>query len=546
MAGIEGFVVGSFGRVCGAVLAAAALAGAVEMALPGTVISQAAAETVFRRGHQAEPESLDPQKVDSAEESNILLDLFEGLTRISGKGEIIPGVASSWDVAPDGLSWTFHLRPEAKWSDGSPVTAGDFVYGFRRAVDPATAAPYVSILYEIVDARAISDGKEKDLGRLGVTAPDAHTLKIALTEPTAFLPGVLALPIAYPMPKQAIEAGGAQWTRPGKMVSNGAYKLDYWEPQQEIRLVRNPDYWDAKSVKIDTARWLVVESDETAFKRFRAGELDFSRIPVTEMAWARKNMADELHPDVNMWTAYIILNAAKPPLNDPRLRQALAMTLDRETLAEKVDPHGEVPAYGLVPPGIPGYTQQPPEWMRLSKADRLAKAKALYAEAGYGPDKPLKLELIYPTTEGSKRSTTAMAGMWKQALGADITMSNEENQVVLAQTRHHDFQMSLYGWIADYPDPWTFLSIFQSDSGDLNTSDYRNPEYDQLLRKATATLDPAARLEMLEAAERLISRDTPVIPLYYDVRPYLVSTKLAGYQANPLDIHPTQDLAFKQ
>ena len=528
-------MIGKYGRVCGGIVMAAAL-----------VIGAARAETVFRRGHQAEPESLDPQKVDSAEESSILLDLFEGLTRIDGKGEIIPAVARSWDVAADGMSWTFHLRPEAKWSDGTPVVAGDFVYGFRRAVDPATAAPYVSILYEIVGARAISDGKEKDLAKLGVTAPDDHTVTIALTEPTAFLPGVLALPIAYPMPRKTIEANGAQWTRPGKIVSNGAYKLDAWEPQQEIRLTRNPDYWGAKSVRIDTARWLVVESDETAFKRFRAGELDFSRIPMTEMPWARKNMADELHPDVNMWTAYIILNTNKGPLTDVRLRQALSMTLDRETLADRVDPHGEVPAYGLVPPGIPGYAQQPPDWASLGKADRLAKAKALYAEAGYGPDKPLKLELIYPTTEDSRRTTTAMAGMWKQALGADVTVTNEENQVVLAQTRHHDFQMSLYGWIADYPDPWTFLSIFQSDSGDLNTSDYKNPEYDGLLNEATHTLDPAARLKVLEAAERLVSRDMPVIPMYYDVRPYLVSTKLDGYTANPLDVHPTQDLAFKE
>jgi oligopeptide transport system substrate-binding protein len=176
----------------------------------------------------------------------------------------------------------------------------------------------------------------------------------------------------------------------------------------------------------------------------------------------------------------------------------------------------------------------------------LAKAKALYAEAGYGPDNPLKLELIYPTTEGDRRVTSAMAGMWKAALGAQVTMSNEENQVVLSQTRHHDFQMSLYGWIADYPDPWTFLSIFQSDAGDLNTSDYKNPEFDKLLGQAKQTVDPAARLKLLEAAERLVSQDMPIIPMYYDVRPYLVSTKLDGYQANPLDIHPTQDLAFKQ
>jgi oligopeptide transport system substrate-binding protein len=528
-------VLGRYGRACGGLLLVASL-------LTGT---GSHAETVFRRGHQAEPESLDPQKVDSAEESDILLDMFEGLTRIDGYGHIVPAVATSWDVSPDGLTWIFHMRPDLKWSDGTPLVAGDFVYGLRRAVDPATAAPYVSILYEIVGAREISDGKEKDLTKLGVTAPDPETVKIVLNEPTAFLPGVLQLPIAYPMPKAAIEANGEQWTRPGKIVSNGAYKLDSWEPQQEIRMVRNPNYRNAATVKIDVARWLVVESDETAFRRFRNGELDFSRIPMTEMPWARKNLADELHPDVSMWTVYVILNTGKGPLTDVRVRQALAMTLDREVLADKIDPHGEVPAYGLIPPGMPGYTQQPPDWMALSKPDRLAKAKALYAAAGYGPDNPLKAELIYPTEENSRRVTSAMAGMWRLALGAEITMSNEENQIVLSETRHHDFQMSLYGWIADYPDPWTFLSNFQSAAGDLNTSGYDNPEYDQLLDKAKATLDPAARLKVLEAAERIFSRDLPVIPMYYDVRPYLVSNKLDGYHANPLDIHPTQEMSFR-
>ena len=525
---------GGYGLLCGGVLLAASL-----------FVGTASAETVFRRGHQAEPESLDPQKVDSQEESSILLDLFEGLTRIDGKGAIVAGVASSWDVAPDGLTWTFHLRPEAKWSDGTPVTSADFVYGLRRALDPATAAPYASILYSIVGARDFNDGRLKDPARLGVAAPDAQTLKLTLVEPTPYLAGVLTLAVAYPMPRKTIEANGNEWTRPGKMISNGAYVLDAWEPQQEIRLSRSPVYWDAKSVKIDTARWEVVEQDETAFKRFRNGELDFARVPANEIPWIRKNLAEAFHPDVNMWTAYVIANTGRKPLNDVRLRQALAMTLDREALADKIDPRGEVPAYGLVPPGMPGYTQQPPDWVKLSKPERLALARQLYADAGYGPDHPLKLDLIYPLTEDRKRLTSAMAIMWKQALGADVTMDNEENQVVLAQTRHHDFQLSVYGWIADYPDPWTFLSTLLSTSGDLNTSDYKNPEYDALLAQSTHALDPAERNKLLEAAERLVSRDLPIIPMYYDVRPYLVSTRLDGYHANPLDVHPTQDLAFK-
>ena len=525
---------GGYGLLCGGVLLAASL-----------FVGTASAETVFRRGHQAEPESLDPQKVDSQEEQSILLDLFEGLTRIDGKGAIVPGVASSWETTPDGLVWTFHLRPDAKWSDGTPVTSADFVYGLRRALDPATAAPYASILYSIVGARDVNDGRLKDPARLGVAAPDAQTLKLTLVEPTPYLAGVLTLAVAYPMPRKTIEANGNEWTRPGKMISNGAYVLDAWEPQQEIRLSRSPAYWDAKSVKIDTARWEVVEQDETAFKRFRNGELDFARVPANEIPWIRKNLAEAFHPDVNMWTAYVIANTGRKPLDDVRLRQALAMTLDREALADKIDPRGEVPAYGLVPPGMPGYTQQPPDWVKLSKPERLALARQLYADAGYGPDHPLKLDLIYPLTEDRKRLTSAMAIMWKQALGAEVTMDNEENQVVLAQTRHHDFQLSVYGWIADYHDPWTFLSTLLSTSGDLNTSDYKNPEYDALLAQSTHALDPAERNKLLEAAERLVSRDLPIIPMYYDVRPYLVSTRLDGYHANSLDVHPTQDLAFK-
>lgn len=503
--------------------------------------SAAHADTILRRGNHDEPETIDPHKSDGLEEFLVQSDMFIGLTKIDPHGRIAPDLAERWEVAPDGLSWTFHLRPHLKWSDGSPLTAEDFVWSLRRAVDPATAASYASLLYPIVNARAINSGREKDLAKLGVEAPDPDTVVVRLEAPTAYLAGVMTVGITFPVPRKAIEAYGEEWTRPDKIVCDGAFEMKDWVPQERISLVRNPNYYDPGSVRLDGVEWLVYPDDRTAVRSFRNGELDIARVPSVLVPWARKEMPAELHTGPNLWTTYLIANTQRAPLTDVRLRQALSMAIDRETIVTRVVPHGQTAAAALIPPGIEGYTPQAPDWAALSMPDRVARAKALVQAAGYGPANPLKIELMYVTSDQSKQEFGAVAAMW-HAIGVDATLDNRENQVVESETRHHDFQISAYGWIADYPDPWTFLSVFRTDAGGLNTADYRNPEFDGLLAQASTELDPAKRMALLEQAERIFVRDQPVIPLTYDETPRLVSLRVKNYFDNALDQHRSSDI----
>jgi|HubBroStandDraft_1064217.scaffolds.fasta_scaffold00141_42 oligopeptide transport system substrate-binding protein len=502
------------------------------------------AETLLQRGNKDEPETLDPQKADGAQEYWVQSDLFEGLTRIDPRGKIVPGVAESWEIAPDGRSWTFHLRPDLMWSDGTALTAEDFVWSLRRAVDPRTAASYASILYPIVGARAINDGTETDLTKLGVTAPDARTVAIRLETPTAYLDGVMTLGIAFPVPRRAIELYGEEWTRPGHIVGDGAFVMTSWTPELEIRLKRNPSYYDAAAVKLDGVVWSVNPDDETAMKRYRAGDLDIARAPHKQVPALKREIPAELHTGTQLWTVYLIINTRRPPFDDVRLRQALSMLIDRDTLNQVIDPHDQTTGYALVPPGIEGYTPQPPDWAGVSLAVRRERAAALLQSAGFGPSNPVQIEVLYAAAEESRRQLTAIAAMVKP-YGIEFVPRAEENQVVEAAIRNHDDSAAYYGWQADYPDPWTFLSVFHSNAGGLNTSDYRNPEFDLLLDQAMAMLDPAARLRALEAAERLIARDTPVIPLSYDNWPRVVKPNVIGYFDNPLDQHQSRDLALR-
>ncbi|MEA2755481.1 MAG: oligopeptide transport system substrate-binding protein [Aliidongia sp.] len=506
----------------------------------------APAETILQRGNKDEPETLDPHKSDGLQEYWIQSDLFEGLTRMDPHGKVAPGVAESWDVAPDGLSWTFHLRPDLKWSDGSALTSEDFVWSLRRALDPTTAASYASILYPIANARAINEGTEKDLTRLGVTAPDPHTVVIRLNAPTAYLGGVLTLGIAFPLPRKTIETYGADWTHPEHFVGDGAFVLESWTPQLEVKLKRSPTYYDAASVQLDGVVWSVNESDETALKRYRSGALDIARVPHKLVPVVKTEFPGQLRTTTELWTRYLLINNQRPPLNDVRVRQALARLIDREAIAEKVDPHGQTIAYALVPPTIDGYTPQPPDWVGQSLEDRRKQAVALLQEAGYGPANRLKIDVIYDGAEEDfGRLLTAMAAMVKP-YGVDFVLQAVENQILLSTTRNHDHQMAYFEWIADYPDPWTFLSIFRSDAGGLNTADYRNPEFDAQLDKSAAELDPAARLRLLESAEKLISRDMPVIPISYDLWPRVVNPKITGYFDNALDQHQSRDLGLER
>jgi oligopeptide transport system substrate-binding protein len=517
------------------------LGRAAATALLALATVAADAETVLRRGHYAEPETLDPHKTDGAFEMAIEDDMFEGAVRLDPEGKVVPGLAERWEVSADGLLWTFHLRPNLVWSDGSPLTAEDFVWSLRRALAPETASPVAEELYPIADAQAFNEGREKDPAAIGVSAPDPSTLRIRLTHPTAYLPGIMALTVAVPLQRRSVEAAGGDWARPGSMISNGAYVLKKWTPQLEIELVRNPRYWDAGSVKIDRVRWMTVEDKETSLRLYRNGELEIAQVSPQDVRRLRLERPQELRTDPILRTDYLVVNMRVKGLDDVRVRRALAMAIDRDAIAYKINPHGQTPAGGLVPPGIPGYVQQSPDWAAWPMAARVAEAKALLAEAGYDAGHPFRVEAAYPSNEEYRLTMAAIQGMW-QRIGVVATLQSEELQVLNAALRDMEHEIAYTDWIADYADPQTFLSMLDSHAGSENNSDFRNPRYDALMAQAANTTDPEARMKVLAEAESLLNEDAPVIPITFEATPILLSPRVRGYVGNPLDQNLSRDL----
>jgi oligopeptide transport system substrate-binding protein len=367
--------------------------------------------TLRRLGGQ-EPETLDPAKATGALARNIDFDLFEGLTAFGNDGAVVPGIATSWETSSDGLRWTFHLRPDAKWSNGDPLTSEDFLYGLRRLIDPATASAFSSDLGMIVNAAEIIAGRETDLTKLGVEAPDARTLLINLRRPVPYFLALLAT-LSVPIHRKTIETYGEQWTRPGNIVSNGPFTLTEWTPQSQLVLHPNPLYHAADQVELDEVRWIIVEDPEAAWKQYRVGELDISRLPESELALARKMYPVELHQTPTLSVEYLLLNMKVEPLaSNLKLRQALALTIDRDMLNSKVsDPRSEVSSASYVPPMGTDYEPQVADYTKVQEQDRIATARKLMIEAGYPPDQPLKMTMIYPTSRGVKKRLQAIATM---------------------------------------------------------------------------------------------------------------------------------------
>lgn len=523
-------------------LRTAALAGAMAFAM----VSVAQAETVLHRGNGAEPETLDPQKLTGVPEANIVLDLHEGLTTLDKNGTPAPGVAESWDVSDDGTVYTFHLRKDGKWSNGDPITADDVVYTLRRIVDPATAAEYAYIYAPLKNAEDITAGKTP-VDQLGVQATDPLTVKVTLKASTPYLIGLFAHTSSAIVHKATIDKFGDQWTRPGNSVSNGAYTIQEWTPQSQIVLVKNPNFHDAANVKIDKVVFYPTEDISEELKRFRAGELDISdSVPNDQIKWVKENLKAEFHNPAYFGTYYYAVNMTKEPLgSNLKLREALGAAIDRDTLIDKVTQAGEAPAYSWVPPGLPGYTQQKVSFADMSQEQRNEMAKKLYAEAGYGPDKPLDIEILYNTNENHKRIAVAIASMWKKTLGVNAKLTNQEWKVYLDTRDRKDYQVARAAWIGDYMDASNFMEQYLSTAGVANSLGYNNAKYDEALKKAQVTSDPAARMKLLQDAEAQFLSDLPLIPIYHYTTKHLVSQKLDGWVDNLLDYHLTRYMSFK-
>jgi oligopeptide transport system substrate-binding protein len=506
-------------------------------------VTGAFAEVVFNRGNSADPESLDPHKTSTVYEAHILRDLFSGLTMQDAKAEVIPGAAESWTVSPDGKTYTFKLRADGKWSDGTPVTANDYVFSWRRLVDPATAAEYAYMLAPVVNAEVITKGEKKP-DELGVKAIDDLTFEVTLNAPTPYFLEMLTHQAAYAVSKANVEKFGADFVKPGNLVSNGAYMLAEFVPNDHVKVVKNPNFFDAANVKIDTVNFIPTEDRSTAMKRFEAGELDSNDdIPTEQLADLKAKFGDQVRLGPYLGNYYYVFKFPKAPWDNAKLRHAVSMAIDRDYLAEKVWQNTMIPAYSFVPPGIGGYETKTTDYAEMSQLDREDAAKKILTELGYGPDKPLKLEIRYNTSENHKNTAVAIQEQLKP-LGIEVSLLNTDTKTHYAHLENHgDFDVSRAGWIADYKDPENFLALCKTGTGN-NYAEYSNKEYDDLMAAAAASADPAERMKKLSEAEAIgVARDLFVLPLLYYGFHTVVSNKLKGWEDNVMDVHPSRFLS---
>jgi oligopeptide transport system substrate-binding protein len=506
--------------------------------LVATLLASApvAAQSVFHRGNDSDPETLDPQKTQTVAEAHLLRDLFEGLVVHNAKGEVVPGVAESWTISADGKTYTFKLRATAKWSNGDAVTAADFAYSFQRIMNPATGAKYATILYPILNAEPINKSKAGvKLDDLGVKAIDATTLAITLERPTAYFLELLTHSTGYAVHPASVEKHGKDFVKVENLVSNGAYKLKENTPNAQIVMTKSPTFHAAASVKIDEVRYYPRADLAAAARQFQAGELQFTTdIPADQIKFLRDKLGKQVSVAPYLGTFYLAVNTAKAPFNDVRVRQALSMAIDREFIAEQVWAGTMLPAYGFVPPGIGNYVDKPFEldFKTASPIEREDKAKALLKAAGFGPDKPLKVQIRFNMTDNNKATVVAVADQWK-AVGVIADFISTDGKTHFAHLREGgDYDVARAGWIGDYSDPQNFLFLGLADNKGMNYSKYNNPAFDALVKQSDNEADLKKRAGIMFEAEQVWMADQPVIPLLYYTTRNLVSAKLKGFTPN--------------
>lgn len=511
-------------------------AGSAEAATvpAGVVLADTQAITL---NNGSEVSSLDPQKIEGVPESNIILNLLEGLTTTDNLGHVVPGVAESWH-SEQGRVWTFTLRKEAKWSNGEPVTAEDFVYSWQRLVNPKTASPYASYLQyaHIENIDAILSGNKKPEA-LGIKALDTHHLQITLSEPVPYFIALTGHTSLKPVNRKAIEQWGEQWTQPGHYVGNGAYTLGEWVINEKIVLKRNPGYWNNAKTVIDTATFLPITSESSDVNRYRSGETDMtnSALPPDLFPTLKKTLGAEVRISPLLCTFYYELNNKRAPFNDPRVRTAVKLTLDRNIITDKIMGQGQIPAGGFTPPFIDGAELTEPDWMKLTQQQRNEQAKKLLAEAGYSSEKPLTFRLLYNTSDVNKKQAIAAASMWSKNLGAKVALDNQEWKTML-DTRHQgDFDVARATWCSDYNEPSTFLNAMLSHSSN-NTAFYKSEKFDALMAKSLTVAD-GERAAIYQQAERQLDSDSAIVPVYYRVSARLVKPWVGGFTGkDPQDL----------
>jgi oligopeptide transport system substrate-binding protein len=518
----------------------------VALASCGAPKADSDAATTLRMGNNGEPLTLDPAKATIVNEDRIMEALFEGLTVLDPAANPIPGMAESWTVSDDKLIWTFKLR-EAKWSDGVAITSDDFVYSFRRLFDPKTRSNYASLFYMIKNGQAVNTG-DAPITTLGVIALDAKTVIIQLTNPTPFLPALLAHWLAYPVPQHVIAKVGEAWVKPDNMVGNGAFTLKEWQPNSFIRLEKNAIFHDAANVCLNKLLIFPTTDSATAARSVRAGELDTN---ATFPGQNRDVLARELPGFVReapyALIQYELFNIKNPILKDARVRQAFSLAIDRDLIAGRIIGGAAKPARSLVPPDILGFTGGPfAGVLDGDLATRLASARGLLIAAGYGPNKPLKLTLSYASSGDAPRYVPILQNTWQQiAPWVKIELLGADPQIHYANVQRGDFELANMGWYADYDDAKTYLYILEGRSGEMNSGRFENTAYDDLIARSDAQRDASVRAGMLRAAEEIVLKEAALAPVFFDTGRSLVNPRVTGWVDNKFNLHRTRWLCTK-
>lgn len=498
------------------------------------------------RGNGSEVASIDPGKTEGVPESHVIRDILEGLVNQDAYGNIVPGVAESWDTK-DNKTFIFHLRHDAKWSNGDPVIAADFVYSFERAVDPATASPY-SWYFELAAVKNAGDiiAGKKDKTTLGVEAVDPHTLKVVLDKPVPYFVKMTAHTTMKPVNKTTVEKWGDQWTKPEHFVGNGAYVPAKWVVNERLVLKRNHQYWDDKHTVINKVTYLPIENKVSEMNRFLSGEMNFTyELPVEQFKKLKKEHPEDISVVGNLCSYYYAFNTQRKPFTDVRVRKALSYAIDRNVIAERIMGQGEKPAYFFTPEITAGFTPVMPSYGKLTQQQRNAEAKKLLAEAGYDKDHPLSFSLLYNTNSNHKKVATVIQSMWKTNLGVNITLENQEWKTFLDSKRNGNFDVTRAGWCADYNEASSFLSLMQSNNT-ANDAHYHSKTYDDIMEKAMLTTSDEKRNTLYQDAENQLTKDMPIAPIYQYVKARLLSPNVGGFPShNAEEKIYTKDLYIK-
>lgn len=505
--------------------------------------AQLAEQQQIVRHIKDEPASLDPLKAVGLPEIQVIRDLFEGLTNQDAQGKIVPGVAQSWSSS-DNKTWVFTLRNNARWSNGDPVTAQDFVYSWQRLVDPknSSAFAWFAGLSGIEHAAAITKG-EMTPDKLGVVAQGKYQLKVTLDRPVPWFPALVANVALFPVPQKIIAQAGDSWTAPGKLVGNGAYQLSERVVNEKIVLTRNPHYWDDAHSVLTKVTFVPINEESSATKRYRSNDIDITEsFPKNMYALLKKTLPGEVYTPDQLGTYYYAFNTQKGPTADVRVRKALSWSIDRKVIAEKVLGTGEKPAWHFTPDVTAGFKPLP-VFMQQHDQDTLnAQAKSLLAAAGYGPGKPLKLKLLYNTSESHQKIAIAVASMWKKNLGVDVTLENQEWKTYIDSRNSGNFDVIRASWVGDYNEPSTFLNLLTSGNSS-NIARFSNTDYDAVIAKASRETSDQARNSDYNRAEQILAEQAPIAPIYQYTNGRLIKPWVKGYPiTNPEDVAYSREL----